>query len=165
MDVNFLATKLTRADSTPLSCQIWQQKIQDNRNRCPFLPQYPGASGRWQVGSICRKRCPAQYPRRAGSLRASRDSWLKLRISGMRFRTELEHTGGYTPEDAKAVARRLLPDILSYDPRSDPIVGSTFRKNDCDGSFAPRAARAPASSMRTTPGPSCVSSLINGAFI
>jgi len=33
---------------------------------------------------------------------------------------ELEHSGGYTPEDAMAVARKLLPDILSYDPR-EPV--------------------------------------------
>jgi hypothetical protein len=33
------------------------------------------------------------------------------------FAHELEHSGGYTPEDAIAVARKLLPDILSYDPR------------------------------------------------
>jgi len=33
------------------------------------------------------------------------------------FAHELEHTGGYTPEDAKAVAGKLLPDILFYDPR------------------------------------------------
>ena len=33
------------------------------------------------------------------------------------FAHELEHTGGYAPEDAKAVAKKLLPDILSYDPR------------------------------------------------
>ena len=32
------------------------------------------------------------------------------------FAHELEHSGGYTPEDAKAVARKLLPDILSYNP-------------------------------------------------
>jgi len=33
------------------------------------------------------------------------------------FAHELEHTGGYTPHDASAVARNLLPDILSYDPQ------------------------------------------------
>src|SRR5262249_30076810 len=33
------------------------------------------------------------------------------------FAHELEHSGGYTPQDATAVARRLLPDILSYNPR------------------------------------------------
>ena len=33
------------------------------------------------------------------------------------FAHELEHTGGYTREDARGVARKLLPDVLSYDPR------------------------------------------------
>ena len=32
------------------------------------------------------------------------------------FAHELEHTGGYSPQDATAVARKFLPDILSYDP-------------------------------------------------
>jgi hypothetical protein len=36
------------------------------------------------------------------------------------FAHELEHAGGYTPEAAAEVARKLLPDILSYDPR-DPV--------------------------------------------
>jgi hypothetical protein len=36
------------------------------------------------------------------------------------FAHELEHTGGYTPRDATAVARKLLPDILSYNPR-EPV--------------------------------------------
>jgi hypothetical protein len=30
----------------------------------------------------------------------------------------LEHAGGYTPQDATAAARKLLPDILSYDPHA-----------------------------------------------
>lgn len=29
---------------------------------------------------------------------------------------ELERTGGYAPEDAKGIARKLLPDVLSYNP-------------------------------------------------
>ena len=33
------------------------------------------------------------------------------------FAHELEHAGGHTLEDATAVARKLLPDILSYDTR------------------------------------------------
>lgn len=33
------------------------------------------------------------------------------------FAHELEHSGGYTRDDAVDVARKLLPDILSYDPR------------------------------------------------
>ena len=32
------------------------------------------------------------------------------------FAHSLEHTGGYTPEQATRVAQALLPDILSYDP-------------------------------------------------
>jgi Domain of unknown function (DUF4331) len=32
------------------------------------------------------------------------------------FTHSLEHTGGYTPEEATRVARTLLPDILLYDP-------------------------------------------------
>ena len=32
------------------------------------------------------------------------------------FAHALEHTGGYTPEDAARAARTLLPDILQYDP-------------------------------------------------
>jgi hypothetical protein len=36
------------------------------------------------------------------------------------FAHELEHSGGYTAEGAKAVARNLLPDILSYD-HSTPV--------------------------------------------
>jgi Domain of unknown function (DUF4331) len=32
------------------------------------------------------------------------------------FAHALEHTGGYTPAEAKRVAGRLLPDVLSYDP-------------------------------------------------
>ena len=36
------------------------------------------------------------------------------------FAHELEHTGGHTPQDATAVARKLLPDILSYNQR-EPV--------------------------------------------
>ena len=28
----------------------------------------------------------------------------------------LEHAGGYSPDDARRVARTLLPDVLAYDP-------------------------------------------------
>jgi hypothetical protein len=35
------------------------------------------------------------------------------------FAHELKHTGGYSPQDATAAARKLLPDVLSYNPR-DP---------------------------------------------
>jgi len=36
------------------------------------------------------------------------------------FAHELEHSGGYTPDDAVGVARKLLPDILPYDSR-EPV--------------------------------------------
>jgi len=45
------------------------------------------------------------------------------------FAHELEHSGGYPPADAIAVAKTLLPDILSYDPRrpaSFPQNGRTL---------------------------------------
>ena len=51
------------------------------------------------------------------------------------FAHELEHTGGYAPEDAMAVARKLLPDILSYDPRnpaSFPHNGRTLTDDAVD---------------------------------
>jgi hypothetical protein len=41
------------------------------------------------------------------------------------FAHQLEHTGGYSREDAVAKARTLLPDILSYDTRR-PV---TFPQN------------------------------------
>jgi Domain of unknown function (DUF4331) len=45
------------------------------------------------------------------------------------FAHELEHSGGYPREDAKHIARTLLPDILSYDsrrPASYPHNGRTL---------------------------------------
>jgi hypothetical protein len=51
------------------------------------------------------------------------------------FAHELEHSGGYTPEDAKGVARKLLPDILSYNPREPvryPYNGRTLTDDVVD---------------------------------
>jgi hypothetical protein len=51
------------------------------------------------------------------------------------FAHELEHSGGYTPEDAVGIARKLLPDILSYDPRgpvSFPHNGRTLTDDVVD---------------------------------
>src|SRR5450432_1888230 len=45
------------------------------------------------------------------------------------FAHALEHTGGYSPAEAKRVAGTLLPDVLSYDPRrraSFPDNGRTL---------------------------------------
>jgi hypothetical protein len=55
------------------------------------------------------------------------------------FAHELEHTGGYTPEDAKDIARKLLPDILSYNPgrpASYPHNGRTLIDDVVDPFFS-----------------------------
>jgi hypothetical protein len=60
------------------------------------------------------------------------------------FAHELEHTGGYTPEEAKAVARRLLPDILSYHPNEParfPQNGRTLTDDVVDLFFSMYANR------------------------
>src|SRR5258706_7732056 len=51
------------------------------------------------------------------------------------FAHALEHTGGYTPAEAKRVARTLLPDVLSYDPTrpaSFPDNGRTLTDDAFD---------------------------------
>src|SRR3989440_8184824 len=60
------------------------------------------------------------------------------------FAHELEHTGGYTPEEAKAVAGKLLPDILSYHPREParfPHNGRTLTDDVVDLFFSIYANR------------------------
>jgi len=51
------------------------------------------------------------------------------------FAHSLEHTGGYTPEEAKQVAATLLPDILPYDPgkpASYPVNGRALADDAID---------------------------------
>ncbi|QJP14800.1 DUF4331 domain-containing protein [Starkeya sp. ORNL1] len=51
------------------------------------------------------------------------------------FAHALEHTGGYAPDEAEAVARTLLPDILAYDPTrpaSFPKNGRTLTDDAAD---------------------------------
>jgi hypothetical protein len=60
------------------------------------------------------------------------------------FAHELEHSGGYTPEAAKGIARTLLPDILSYDfrlPVSFPHNGRTLTDDVADVFFSMYANR------------------------
>src|SRR5258705_5237732 len=60
------------------------------------------------------------------------------------FAHELEHTGGYSPEDAKGRPRKLLPDILSYDfrrPGSLPHNGRTLTDDVVDLFFSMYANR------------------------
>ena len=60
------------------------------------------------------------------------------------FAHELEHSGGYSHEDAKNVASTLLPDILSYDPRAPvryPHNGRTLTDDVVDLFFSIYANR------------------------
>ena len=43
------------------------------------------------------------------------------------FAHPLEHTGGYTPEEARRVAGTLLPDMLHYEPGRPAIFPSNGR--------------------------------------
>jgi hypothetical protein len=55
------------------------------------------------------------------------------------FAHELEHSGGYTPQEAVGVARKLLPDILFYDPRAPgrfPHNGRTLTDDVVDVFFS-----------------------------
>jgi hypothetical protein len=54
------------------------------------------------------------------------------------FAHSLEHTGGYTPEEARRVAARLLPDIMLYEPghrASFPTNGRTLTDDAVDHFF------------------------------
>ena len=60
------------------------------------------------------------------------------------FAHELEHSGGYAPEDAIGIAKTLLPDILFYDPRrpvSFPHNGRTLTDDVADVFFSMYANR------------------------
>ncbi len=55
------------------------------------------------------------------------------------FAHALEHTGGYTPEEASRVAETLLPDLLRYDPTrpaSFPDNGRTLTDDVSDAFLA-----------------------------
>jgi hypothetical protein len=43
------------------------------------------------------------------------------------FAHALEHTGGYTPEEAQRVAQTLLPDVLPYDPTRPAVFPANGR--------------------------------------
>src|SRR5579862_2369269 len=49
------------------------------------------------------------------------------------FAHALEHTGGYTPAEAKRVAGTLLPDVLPYDPTQSAIFPANGRTLTDDG--------------------------------
>ena len=51
------------------------------------------------------------------------------------FAHSVEHTGGYTPDEARRIAQTLLPDMLRYDPAlpaAYPVNGRTLTDNVMD---------------------------------
>jgi hypothetical protein len=55
------------------------------------------------------------------------------------FAHALEHTGGYTPQEARRVAEIMLPEVLSYDPKSPasfPDSGRTLTDDAVDAFLA-----------------------------
>ena len=55
------------------------------------------------------------------------------------FAHALEHTGGYAPEQARDIAKTMLPEMLSYDPArsaSFPISGRTLTDDAVDSFLA-----------------------------
>jgi Domain of unknown function (DUF4331) len=98
-----------------------------------------GAGGGWTQAD--RGALPAQAVFLVG---AERDAYLTgepandARFVAV-FAHELEHAGGYTPKEARRVARTLLPDMLSYDPRypaSFPRNGRTLTDDAADAFLA-----------------------------
>ncbi|MGB6438473.1 MAG: DUF4331 family protein [Methyloceanibacter sp.] len=98
-----------------------------------------GAGGGWTQAD--RGALPAQAVFLVG---AERDAYLTgepandARFVAV-FAHELEHAGGYTPKEARRVARTLLPDMLSYDPTcpaSFPRNGRTLTDDAADAFLA-----------------------------
>jgi len=98
-----------------------------------------GAGGGWIQAD--RGALPAQAVFLVG---AERDAYLAgepaddVRFVPV-FAHTLEHAGGYAPEEARRVARTLLPDMLSYDPTrpaSFPSNGRTLTDDAADAFLA-----------------------------
>src|SRR6476661_6528082 len=98
-----------------------------------------GAGGGWIQAD--RGALPAQAVFLVG---AERDAYLEgepandARFVAV-FAHELEHAGGYTPKEARRVARTLLPDMLSYDsrrPAAFPRNGRTLTDDAADAFLA-----------------------------
>ena len=86
-----------------------------------------GASGKWVQAD--RGALPSQSVFLTGDQKAA---YLASEPSGDAvfvavFAHSLEHTGGYTPEEATRVAKTLLPDILFYDATRPASYGDNGR--------------------------------------
>lgn len=87
-----------------------------------------GAGGKWVQAD--RGARPSQTPFLAGEQNAA--YLLGEPADDARFvpvfAHALEHTGGYTPEEAARVARTLLPDMIYYDPKRPASFPDNGRK-------------------------------------
>jgi hypothetical protein len=98
-----------------------------------------GAAGDWV--QVDRGALPAQAVFLVGT---ERDAYMAGEPAGDDrfvpvFAHSLEHTGRYSPEEAKRAARTLLPDVLSYDPTrpaSFPSNGRTLTDDAGDAFLA-----------------------------
>jgi len=106
---------------------------------CLWARTLAGADGGWIQAD--RGALPAQAVFLVG---AERDAYLAgepaddARFVPV-FAHALEHAGGYAPEEARRVARTLLPDMLSYDPTrpaSFPSNGRTLTDDAADAFLA-----------------------------
>ena len=103
------------------------------------LASADGAGKRWIQAD--RGARPSQTPFLAGE---ENDAYLAGEpVNDARFvplfAHALEHSGGYSPEEAKRVARTLLPDLISYDPTrpaSSPDNGRALTDDVSDNFLA-----------------------------
>src|ERR1700722_16603619 len=98
-----------------------------------------GAGGAWVQAD--RGALPAQAVFLVGSERDRYHAGEPANDAGFIaiFAHALEHTGGYAPEEARRVARTLLPDMLFYDPTrpsSFPSNGRTLTDDAADAFLA-----------------------------
>jgi Domain of unknown function (DUF4331) len=121
-DVSSIVLELPNAALGPRKVDLWARTLD-------------GAGGDWVQAD--RGARPSQTPFLAGE---QNEAYLAgepaedARFVGM-FAHALEHTGGYTPEEARRVAGTLLPDLLRYDPTrpaSFPENGRTLTDDTVD---------------------------------
>jgi hypothetical protein len=124
-DISSIALEVSNSVLGPGEVGLWARTL---------IP-VDGAGGSWMQAD--RGARPTQTPFLAGE---QNDAYLAgepandARFVAM-FAHGLEHTGGYSPEEAKQVARTLLPDILRYDPKRPahyPDNGRALRDDAVD---------------------------------
>jgi hypothetical protein len=83
------------------------------------------------------RRTAAPDPRKRPSLLASKTTPIapesRRTTSGSSLSShELEHTGGYAPDEARQVAATMLPDLMHYNPASFPSNGRALTDDAAD---------------------------------